>query len=78
MTRNDSLIGEIKGKIEILIDEVLPRIEGKIGKIEEGLNNHLSHHEKHESKKSDRWFRIWMIVFQVILSSMITYLLIKR
>ena len=78
MTDRDSAIGELKGKIEILIDEVLPRIEGKIVKMEEGLNNHLAHHTKHDENKSERWFRIGMIVFQVILSGMLSYLLLKK
>ena len=78
MAHRNSIIGELKGKIEILTNEVLPRIESKIIRIEEGLNNHLSHHEKNEAKKTDRWFRIWMIALQVVLSGMITYLLIKK
>jgi len=78
MGRSNGVIGELKGKIEVLIDEVLPRIERTISKMEEGLNNHLAHHTTHDEKKSDRWFKIGMIVFQVVLSSMITYLLIKR
>lgn len=67
MKSGKSTLGEIKGKIELLINEVLPRIEGKITSIEEGLNNHLKHHLKLEEKKSDRWFKIWM-----------TYLLSKK
>lgn len=78
MTKRNSTLGELKGKIEILINEVLPRIEDKIIKIEEGLNNHLKHHEKTDEKKSDQWFKIGMIVLQVILSGMLTYLLFKK
>jgi cytoskeletal protein RodZ len=78
MAQRNSVIGELKGKIEVLINEVLPRIESKIMNIEESLNNHLSHHLKHDEKKSERWFRIGMLVLQVILSGMVTYLLIKK
>jgi len=78
MKSRNSTVGELKGKIELLIDEVLPRIEGKIMKIEEGLNNHLKHHLKIDERKSDRWFKIGMIVLQVILSGMVSYLLIKK
>ena len=78
MTDRDSTIGELKGKIEILVDEVLPRIEGKISKMEEGLNNHLAHHTKNDENKSERWFKVGMIVFQIILSGMLSYLLLKK
>jgi hypothetical protein len=78
MTRYDSLIGEIKGKIEILVDEVLPRIEGKISKMEEGLNNHLAHHDKRDERRTERWFKVGMIIFQIILSGMLSYLLLKK
>ena len=78
MSRRNSILGELKGKIELLLKEVLPRIEDKIDKIERGLNNHLKSHEKIDEKSSDRWFKIITIIFQVALSAMVTYLLLKK
>ena len=76
--RRNSTIGELKGKMETLLDEVLPRIEGRIGGIEKSLSNHLKHHEQAGEKRSDRWFQIGMVVLQVALTGMVLYLLATR
>jgi len=73
----NSDIGEIKGRIDILIREVLPRIERRIASIARGLNNHLKHHEDLAEKKGDRLFKIIVIVLQILLSAMVSYLLFR-
>jgi len=78
MDRGNSIIGELKGKIELLINEILPRIEEKIVKIEEGLENHLKRHSKCDEKKGDRYFKVATLVLQVILSAMVSYHLMKK
>ena len=73
-----SLIGELKGKIKLLLEEILPRIERTITRIERGLVNHLKHHEEREKQKSDRWFKVSVIVLQILLSAMVSYILLKK
>lgn len=72
-----SMIGELKGKLKLLLDEILPRIERTIARIERGFNNHLRHHMENEKQKSDRWFKVAVIVLQVVLSAMVSYLLLR-
>ena len=72
-----SLIGEVKGKVELILSEVLPRIEVKISSIETGLNNHLAHHERNKESRGERWFKIGMIVVQAVLTAMLGYLLTR-
>ena len=78
MDKRNSIIGELKGKIELLINEILPRIEDNIVKIEKGLENHLRYHLKSETKKGDRFFKVATLVLQVILSAMVSYHLMKN
>ncbi len=78
MDKSNSIIGELKGKIELLINEILPRIEDNIMKIEKGLENHLKHHLKYDSKKGDRYFKVATLILQVALSAMVSYHLMKN
>ena len=73
-----SLIGEVKGKVEPILSEVLPRIEAKISSIEAGLNNHLAHHERNKESRTEKWFKLGMVVLQVVLTTMVGYLLTRR
>ena len=73
----NSTIGELKGKLKLLLDEILPRIERTIARIERGLNNHLRHHVEKEKQRGDRWFKIAVIVLQILLSAMVSYLLFR-
>jgi len=73
-----SLLGEVKGKLELLLSEVLPRIEAKISSIETGLNNHLAHHERTKESRAEKLFRISIVVLQVVLTTMVGYLLTRR
>jgi hypothetical protein len=73
----NSVIGELKGKVELLINEVLPRMERSMVRIEKGLNNHLKHHVENDSMRGDRWFKIFIIILQIILSGMVSYLLFR-
>ena len=74
----NSTIGELKGKLKLLLDEILPRIERTISRIERSLNNHLRHHVETEKQKSDRWFKVLVIVMQILLSAMVSYLLFGK
>ena len=74
----NSTIGELKGKLKLLLEEILPRIERTIARIEKGFNNHLRHHMENEKQKGDRWFKISVIVLQVLLSAMVSYLLLNK
>ena len=78
MNGKNSTLGEVKGKIELLIGEVLPRIEGKISRIEVSLDNHLKHHLHTGEKQGDRWFKIAMVALQAGLSAMVMFLLARK
>lgn len=73
-----SIVGEMKGKLKLLIEEILPRIERTISRIERALNNHLRHHVENEKQKSDRWFKVAVIILQILLSAMVSYLLFTK
>lgn len=69
-------------KLEQRVDTNLEGINDKLSEQKTLMTNHLAHHEatekariQTEEKKSDRWFKLFSIVFQGIITVLLTYLI---